>query len=199
MSTYHHGNLHDALLDQAVKIIGENGVEGLSLRKAAKDLGVSHAAPMRHFKSKADLLSAIVRNAYQEMTKSILDELASAEETNAITRLNLMARGTIRWAMNNRAKFSVMTNPDVSRFADDGLKTALGDFIKIVSVALTEAQSQGFRQNTSAKALLFYGVGAALGAATVVTDELMRSVLGTPDDEDIIAEIADQIIPLDEV
>jgi len=196
MSDYHHGNLRAALLSQAVKVIGEKGVEGLSLRKVAKDLGVSHAAPTRHFKSKADLLSAIVRASYQELTKAILDEAASAEETNAIIRLNLMARSTIRWAMNNRAKYSVMTNPDVSRFADQDLKVVLGDFVKIVSGALTEAQSQGFRKGTSAKGLLIYGVGAALGAATVVTDELMRSVLGSPNDEDIITEIANQIIPL---
>lgn len=199
MSTYHHGNLRAALLKQAVKIIGESGVEGLSLRKAAKDLGVSHAAPTRHFKSKADLLSAIVRDSYQEMTKAILDELASANEENAIIRLNLMARGTIRWAMNNQAKFSVMTNPDVSRFADDELKRVLGDFVNIVASALTDAQSLGFRKTASAKGLLIYGVGAALGAATVVTDDLMRSVLGAPDSDAIITEIANQIIPLDAV
>ena len=199
MSTYHHGNLRAALLAQAVKIIGESGVEGLSLRKAAKDLGVSHAAPTRHFKSKADLLSAIVRDSYQEMTNAILDELASAKTKNAIIRLNLMARGAIRWALNNRAKYSVMTNPDVSRFADDELKAVLGDFVGVVAQALTEAQAQGFRKTATAQGLLIYGVGAALGVATVITDELMRSVLGAPDDADMIAEIADQIIPVNVV
>ena len=85
----------------------------------------------------------------------------------------------------------------VSRFADEDLKTALSEFVAIVAHALTEAQAQGFRKDASAKGLLIYGIGAALGAAMAVTDDLMRSVLGKPNGEEIIAEIADQIIPVD--
>jgi AcrR family transcriptional regulator len=196
MSNYHHGNLREALLSQAVQVIGANGVEGLSLRMVARDLGVSHAAPMRHFKSKADLLAAIVREAYLELTKAVLDAAASAEPADAIVRLNLMARGTILWALQNKAKFSVMTNPDVTRFADQDLKAALADFSAILSAAVRDAQKQGFRQSVSAQGLLVYAVGASLGVAMIATDDFMRTALGVPNDDDLVAEIANQIIPL---
>ena len=42
---YHHGNLRRALLDEALAVIAEKGVEGLSLREVAARVGVSHAAP----------------------------------------------------------------------------------------------------------------------------------------------------------
>ena len=197
MSNYHHGNLRAALLEQAITVIGVNGVEGLSLRKVAKDLGVSHAAPTRHFKSKADLLTAIVKDAYLELTETILADAENPEAKDAIVRLNQMARSTIGWALNNRAKFTVMTNPDVSRFADDELRAALGAFSKTVADGIEEATKQGFRKTVSVPTLLLYSVGAALGAATILTDEFMQSVLGTPDNDQIITEIANQIIPLD--
>lgn len=197
MSTYHHGNLRAALLERAIEVIGQEGVEGLSLRKVAKDLGVSHAAPTRHFRSKADLLAAIVGEAYQELTKTILEDVEGDDSNDAIRRLNLMARSTIRWAVENRAKFSVMTNPDVSRFADDELKAALADFSEMLSYALDDAKKQGFRKGASVQTLLVYSVGAALGVATIFTDDLMRSVLGVTDNESSIAKMADQIVPVE--
>lgn len=184
-------------MSQAVKVIGANGVEGLSLRMVAKDLGVSHAAPTRHFKSKVDLLAAIVRDAYLELTKATLDAAASAGPEAAILRLNLMARSTISWALKNKAKFSVMTNPDVTRFADQDLKAALANFSAVLSGAVIAAQKQGFRRTVSAQGLLVYAVGASLGVALIATDDFMHSVLGATNDEDIVTEIANQIIPLE--
>ena len=198
MSSYHHGNLRAALLESAIAVIGEKGVEGISLREIAKDLGVSHAAPTRHFKNKSDLLAAIVRDAYQELTSVILEEADRCEKDQAIERLNIMARSTIRWAMDNRAKFSAMTNPDVSRFADDDLKAALGAFISTLSAAIDIAKTKGFKHDVSMETLLLYSVGAALGAATLMTDDLMRSVLGPKVSEALIANIANQIVPLED-
>ena len=182
-------------LPSAIETIGEKGVEGLSLRKLAKELGVSHAAPMRHFKTKADLLSSIVRDAYGEMTQTVLSE-NDGEGATPVERLNAMARTTIRWAISNPAKFSVMTNPDVSRFADPGLRQALEDFAALIGAALTEAQKTGFQKKVTSELLLFYAVGASLGVATLATDPLMKSVIGTIEKEEQVATIADMIVPL---
>ena len=197
MSDYHHGNLREALILRAIDVIGAKGVEGLSLRQIAKDLGVSHAAPARHFTSKADLLSEIVRGAYLELTADVLRAAEDAENQDAVMRLNFMAQSTIRWAVKNRAKFSVMTNPDVSRFADKALKASLKEFTQVVSTALDDAQKAGFRKNVSARVLLHYAVGAALGVSMIITDDLMQSVTGVEDSDEIVAAIASQIVPID--
>lgn len=120
-----------------------------------------------------------------------------ARETNdAIVRLNLMAQRTIRWAINNKAKFSVMNNPDVSRYADDALMESMGEFVKRVFTALKEAQKIGFRTGASDKALLFYAIGAPRGIAAAIADDLISSVLGIDDGEDFVAELANKIVPL---
>ncbi|QSB22483.1 TetR/AcrR family transcriptional regulator [Curtobacterium sp. 24E2] len=42
---FHHGNLRAVLLDEAVAVLRESGVDGLSLRDLARRAGVSHGAP----------------------------------------------------------------------------------------------------------------------------------------------------------
>ena len=53
---YHHGNLRAALVEAARAIVEEQGTRALTLREVARRVGVTHAAPYRHFKDKAALL-----------------------------------------------------------------------------------------------------------------------------------------------
>ena len=64
-STYHHGNLREALLDSGVKLIEEKGIAGVSLRAVAKAAGVSHTAPYRHFKDKNAMLCGIAEIGFR--------------------------------------------------------------------------------------------------------------------------------------
>ena len=74
--TYHHGNLRRALLDEALALIAEKGVEGLSLREVASRVGVSHAAPYHHFADKTALVHALAHEAMALMDA----QMALAEE-----------------------------------------------------------------------------------------------------------------------
>ena len=55
---YHHGDLRNALILKALDVLDEKGVAGLSLREIARQTGVGHNAPYRHFKNKTELLEA---------------------------------------------------------------------------------------------------------------------------------------------
>lgn len=61
---YHHGDLRAALIQAGLAILAEEGVQGLSLRAAARRAGVSHAAPYRHFADKEALLAAIAEEGF---------------------------------------------------------------------------------------------------------------------------------------
>ena len=52
-STYHHGNLRDALVMRGIEILDAQGLAALSLRQAARDVGVSQTAPLHHFEGKS--------------------------------------------------------------------------------------------------------------------------------------------------
>lgn len=62
--TYHHGQLREALLEAAERLIDRDGLEGFSLRACAREAGVSHAAPAHHFPDLAALQTALVDRAY---------------------------------------------------------------------------------------------------------------------------------------
>ena len=75
---YHHGDLHDTLLQEANALLNEQGVEGLSLRKLAERAGVSRTAPYHHFRDKNALLCALATQAFARLDGIIERQLESA-------------------------------------------------------------------------------------------------------------------------
>jgi len=70
-NTYHHGNLKSALIKAGIEILASEGVRGLSLRKVAKQAGVSHSAPYAHFADKQALIAAISTEGHIQIYKKI--------------------------------------------------------------------------------------------------------------------------------
>ena len=62
---YHHGDLRKALLDEAARLLREEGEAGLSMRKLAGHAGVSRTAAYHHFKDKQELLCAIAEEGFR--------------------------------------------------------------------------------------------------------------------------------------
>jgi len=67
--SYHHGDLKTALIDAAKQLLKEKGVEALSLRTLASEVGVSHMAPYAHFKNKTELFQAIAADGFNSLTE----------------------------------------------------------------------------------------------------------------------------------
>jgi AcrR family transcriptional regulator len=72
---YHHGDLKTALIREGLRILDEEGYEGLSLRKVAKACNVSQTAPYRHFKNKDDLVFEISVQALRAFDDSLKQAL----------------------------------------------------------------------------------------------------------------------------
>ena len=94
---YHHGNLRTALLDAAARKIETEGVDRLSLRELARELGVSHGAPAKHFADRHALLDALAARGLEQLG----DELAAAAAPPADgfeAGLAALARGYVSFA-----------------------------------------------------------------------------------------------------
>ncbi len=70
-SSYHHGDLKEALLAAAESLLEEEGVTGLTLRACARKAGVSHAAPKHHFKDAAGLLAEVAARSFDRLTDAL--------------------------------------------------------------------------------------------------------------------------------
>jgi AcrR family transcriptional regulator len=60
------GERREQIIDAALDVLEEGGVKGLTLRRVAGNVGVSEPALYRHFRSKKELLEALLDRAEQQ-------------------------------------------------------------------------------------------------------------------------------------
>ena len=107
---YHHGHLVEALLQAAIELIEEKGVEALSVREVAKRVGVSPGAPFRHFNTKAALLTAVAEQAMSRLTASVMTQLAAVGEASPPEALRAIGQGYLAWVLENPTHFMVISS-----------------------------------------------------------------------------------------
>jgi AcrR family transcriptional regulator len=104
---YHHGNLRTALLEQAERTVRERGVQELSLRELARDVGVSHGAPRRHFPDRQALLDALAIAGFDRLGSELREAMDGAGE-NFRARVQATATAYIRFATRDAALLELM-------------------------------------------------------------------------------------------
>jgi len=109
--TYHHGDLRNSLIRAALVLVAERGVEGFSLREAARTVGVSASACYRHFADREELLAAV---AHEGLT-TLAEQMRSAAEAHpgddafdAVNRFWDYSAAYMHFAIEHPAHFRVM-------------------------------------------------------------------------------------------
>jgi AcrR family transcriptional regulator len=103
---YHHGDLRSALVDGAVELIAERGERNFSLAELSRSLGVSAAAPYRHFADRDELLVAVAVRVLQEFAQALT--AGSADSNPPEERLAAMAAAYVRFAAGKPALFGLV-------------------------------------------------------------------------------------------
>ena len=192
--TYHHGNLRKSLLDRAAHVIAESGVEALSLRALARDIGVSHAAPARHFKDKKALLSALATEGNKRLTTAIT-AAANAVGSDPVARYNAMGKAVIRFAIENPAYQQATHHPDVIQSEDESLALERRAYMTEVTKAASAAQAAGWRQSADITALTLFSSAAAIGTAFFVSNTGKSGFLDGQNITTLIDQVIDLVIP----
>ncbi|MCD0505366.1 TetR/AcrR family transcriptional regulator [Bordetella petrii] len=122
-AAYHHGALRDALVEATETLLAERGLEGYTLREAARRVGVSPAAPLHHFGSAAGLLTEVAILGFEALTR-YLREGAQSGGNDPGARLRAQGLGYLRFALAYPARFQLMFRKD--RLADDARLQAAG-------------------------------------------------------------------------
>jgi len=114
---FHHGQLREALIHNALQAIAQRGVEGFSLREAAQQAGVSPSAAYRHFEDKAALLAEIARQAFAALADAMEHAMAQAvggrRTAAARAKAAFVAQGLayMRFALAEPTRYRVMFGP----------------------------------------------------------------------------------------
>lgn len=104
---YHHGNLRTALLTAAERTLRERGAQDLSLRELARDVGVSHGAPRRHFPDRQALLDALAEAGFARLGAELRVAFDGAGE-DFEERMRVVAAAYIRFATEDAALLELM-------------------------------------------------------------------------------------------
>ena len=104
---YHHGNLRTALLEQAERTVRERGVQDLSLRELAREVGVSHGAPRRHFPDRQALVDALAQAGFERLGTELRRAADGAGE-DFQARLGATAAAYVRFATRDAALLELM-------------------------------------------------------------------------------------------
>jgi AcrR family transcriptional regulator len=104
---YHHGNLRTALLVQAERTVREQGAQDLSLRELAREVGVSHGAPRRHFRDRQALLDALAETGFARLGAELRSAVDGAGE-DFEARLRATAAAYVRFATRDAALLELM-------------------------------------------------------------------------------------------
>ena len=109
--TYHHGDLRNSLIRAALALVAERGVEGFSLREAARTVGVSASACYRHFEDREELLAAVAHEGLDTLAEEMrvaAEAHQGASPFDAVNRFWDYASAYLHFALAHPAHFRVM-------------------------------------------------------------------------------------------
>lgn len=138
---YHHGNLRAALLEQAERNVREQGVDHLSLRELARQVGVSHAAPRRHFPDRQALLDALAESGFARLGAELRRAMDRAGEQFE-PRLRATASAYVRFATRDAALLELMFAGKHSEPSAAVQETALGA-LSVLLELVEQGQAEG--------------------------------------------------------
>jgi AcrR family transcriptional regulator len=183
-STYHHGDLHHALLAVGIQMARVGGPSAVVLREATRAVGVSPNAAYRHFRDRTALLSAVCDAAQAALADAIDDEQralppAADEVGRARARFRAVGTGYVRFARTEpglfRTAFSVPADLDRRDVAARAGACGLTPF-QLLSQSLDELAASGALPAERREGAEFLAWSAVHGLATLLIDGPLRAI-----------------------
>jgi len=133
-AAYHHGSLREALLKAAERILERDGIQSLTLRAAAREVGVSHAAPKNHFADLSGLLSELAALGFQRFTATMLANVRDNDPP--ARRMEAIGRGYVAFARAHPGLFLLMFRSERLDLSRPALREAQSAAARVLSDAV---------------------------------------------------------------
>jgi AcrR family transcriptional regulator len=180
---YHHGNLRAALLGSAERKLARGGVQALSLRELARDVGVSHGAPRQYFRNKQALLDALAESGFERLGRE-LDAGMADLGPGLVEGLTVFAQTYVRFASRHPALLDLMfaslhrpgADPRLRRANDRSFRTPL----ELINAARANGEIVADDPDRAAMAI----IATLQGLAWLVTSRM----IGKRPIDDVIAD-----------
>lgn len=118
---YHHGNLREALVTAALKLIAEKGPHGFSFAEVAREAGVSPAAPYRHFPSREALIAEAALRGFG-LFADLLDDAWNRGKPSPLAAFGKVGRAYLAFARHEPGYYIAMFEAGLDLDADPALR-----------------------------------------------------------------------------
>jgi AcrR family transcriptional regulator len=173
--SYHHGDLRRALVEEAVRIISDEGVAGLTLRAVGARLGVSRTALYRHFADKGTLLAVVAAEGFRAFRAALHDAVVS--NGGGVAGFEAMGRGYITFALEHPSHYRVMFGGflEACPRSPEMVAEAEGSFRVLVD-SIVSLQQAGYVRAGDPQQLARYVWAVSHGVAMLVLDGQLPDV-----------------------
>jgi len=172
---YHHGNLREAILQAALRLVETVGPGGITLRATARLAGVSQAAPYRHFASKEALLAAVAEEGFRALTAMQRDR--ARHQGDPIERFQALGLAYIGFASSHPSHFRVMFAPEVAdKVAYPTLAKAAAEAFGLLVDVIAECQRAGKVKEGDPKELALAAWSVVHGLSALVVDRQLSEL-----------------------
>jgi AcrR family transcriptional regulator len=183
---YHHGNLREALLRSAERTLSEQGAGELSLRALAREAGVSHAAPRRHFADKQALLDALAEDGFERLGHELEAAMGAAGDSLG-EQLAAFARAYVRFATRHAALLDLMF---AGKHRDEDLRAAANRAFEPPLTLFTTAQATGQVVPGDPERVGVVALATLHGIASLANN----GMLGDAELDDVVDEAVERLV-----
>lgn len=139
-TTYHHGNLREALVAAGLVLLESTSADNVSLREIARQAGVSANAVYRHFADKDALLMALAAEGFRRLGVTQMGAREGAKD--AVESMLIAGRAYIHFARDNPALFRLMFGRFAKTHRTDELAQAEKSSIEPLLAAVAAASKR---------------------------------------------------------
>jgi len=138
---YHHGNLRSELKNAALEILDEEGVEAVSIRKVARNVGVAHSAPANHFKDKKALLTALAIDIFKDISTKANQEL-TIDNKALSEKIHVFSNALLKYGTHFPNRYRLLWRRDYLNNDDQELNDVMDLIYNKLLEVLSENQNE---------------------------------------------------------
>jgi AcrR family transcriptional regulator len=168
-ATYHHGALREEIITACVALIEAEGIGAVSLRRVAREAGVSPGAPYHHFADRSALLAAITVRGFELLERRL--RAARAQAPTAVRALGALIETYVMFARDHPAYLHLMFRPELSQPEKHPEAQTAGDGpLQVLTEVVVQCQREGSAPPGDPSPLVGMVWAIASGIATLWLD-----------------------------
>jgi AcrR family transcriptional regulator len=128
-------SLKDRIIDAARQVLLSDGYRNFSLRKIAREIGVSATSIYLHFENKDGLIHSLMEEAIERLNTQLEAQIDVSEDP--ITKLEALAREYVNFALNHPREYQVIyliSSDEMTRYPKEKFRKARRGYEIVISV-----------------------------------------------------------------